>query len=238
MKVKSEGLDSLLAEIGSSISQWKLTDNDSFHIEFEDFFLAIAGHPHVGLTLYDTALKKHLWVNQAYLAQCGFDRFEVLGDGHDFLKTSLPLEDYKLLSDLFEEPFQKEKGYKAHYRKKNCKGTYDWYFFSGYPLVDNGPKSKLVLCYIINLSNEFQQIGTQRSKIQILIKHCKDADNPLTAREVEVLEKLVDGLSQKQVADALNISFHTVETHKKRIFKKLNVHSVAALVTYISKLQI
>lgn len=236
MKRKSPGLYSFISEIGSSINQSESYKKSKYKLGIEEFLLAIVNHPYVGLTLYDTALKKHVWVNQAYLTQSGYSRNEVLENGHDFLKTTLPIEDFKMLSDLFSEPYQLDKGYAAHYRKKNQLGGYDWYFLSGYPLVDNGPKSKLVFCYIINLSKEFHQIGVQKSKLQILINHCNNNGIPLTPREVDVLSKLIEGLSQKQIAGALNISFYTVETHKKHIFKKLNVHSIAALAAYVSKL--
>ncbi|UCF64438.1 MAG: response regulator transcription factor [bacterium] len=47
----------------------------------------------------------------------------------------------------------------------------------------------------------------------------------LTAREKEILQLLVDGLSKKHLADQLCISLHTVDTHLKNIYAKLHVHS-------------
>jgi DNA-binding NarL/FixJ family response regulator len=47
----------------------------------------------------------------------------------------------------------------------------------------------------------------------------------LTDREKEVLELLVEGLTKKQIADRLVISFHTVDTHIRNIYAKLHVHS-------------
>jgi len=52
----------------------------------------------------------------------------------------------------------------------------------------------------------------------------------LTGREVEVLDGLADGLSQKQIAEALTISPATVGTHIQRILGKLDVHSRAEAV--------
>lgn len=53
----------------------------------------------------------------------------------------------------------------------------------------------------------------------------------LTEREQEVLRCLVRGLSYKQTADALAISHDTVRTHIRALYKKLQVHNVAAAVT-------
>jgi DNA-binding NarL/FixJ family response regulator len=50
-------------------------------------------------------------------------------------------------------------------------------------------------------------------------------DYGLTTREREVLQHLVDGQSKKQIADALFVSYHTVDTHMKNIYMKLEVHS-------------
>jgi NarL family two-component system response regulator YdfI len=48
---------------------------------------------------------------------------------------------------------------------------------------------------------------------------------PLSDRELEVLERLADGLSNKLIAHRLNISEHTVKTHVASIFAKLGAAS-------------
>jgi DNA-binding NarL/FixJ family response regulator len=48
---------------------------------------------------------------------------------------------------------------------------------------------------------------------------------PLTARETEVLELVASGLSNKQIAQELEISAHTVKFHVNAILAKLDVHS-------------
>jgi DNA-binding NarL/FixJ family response regulator len=59
--------------------------------------------------------------------------------------------------------------------------------------------------------------------------------HPLTDREVEVLQLLADGLSYKMVADAMNISVHTVNTHAKRIYEKIHVSSLGEAIAYYYK---
>jgi DNA-binding NarL/FixJ family response regulator len=49
------------------------------------------------------------------------------------------------------------------------------------------------------------------------------APSPLTAREDEVLKQLAFGLSNKEIAQALGISYETVKEHVQHILRKLNV---------------
>lgn len=54
----------------------------------------------------------------------------------------------------------------------------------------------------------------------------------LSERERDVLVQIVKGLSNKEIADTLCISVHTVITHRKNITRKLNIHSTAGLTIY------
>lgn len=54
----------------------------------------------------------------------------------------------------------------------------------------------------------------------------------LTSREREVLQQLAEGCSTKEMADSLGVSVKTVETHRRNIMEKLNLHSVAELTKY------
>jgi len=54
----------------------------------------------------------------------------------------------------------------------------------------------------------------------------------LTAREREVFELLAQGKTNKEIANVLNISVNTVETHRGRIMNQLDVHSAAELVLF------
>ena len=60
----------------------------------------------------------------------------------------------------------------------------------------------------------------------------KEANEELSEREKDVLVQLVRGLSNKEIADVLHISTHTVISHRKHISHKLNIHSTAGLTIY------
>lgn len=55
---------------------------------------------------------------------------------------------------------------------------------------------------------------------------------PLSPREREVLQLLAEGLSSPEIAKKLFIATTTVETHRRNIVRKLNLHSVADLTKY------
>lgn len=55
--------------------------------------------------------------------------------------------------------------------------------------------------------------------------------DPLTAREVEVLHFLVQGMIKKEIADELSISQHTVDMHLRAIYRKLHVRSQTEAVS-------
>ena len=63
-------------------------------------------------------------------------------------------------------------------------------------------------------------------------KETKQEDTTLTEREKEVLLCLVEGLSNKEIADRLFISDKTVKIHVSKIFKKLNVKSRSQVVIH------
>ena len=57
-------------------------------------------------------------------------------------------------------------------------------------------------------------------------------DNTLTAREREILVCVAKGMINKEIADMLNISIHTVITHRKNITQKTGIKTVAGLTVY------
>jgi two-component system, NarL family, response regulator NreC len=63
-------------------------------------------------------------------------------------------------------------------------------------------------------------------------KGAVDSYDLLTGREREILQLLVEGKANKEIATALNISPYTVETHRSHILQKLNLHNSVELVLY------
>jgi two-component system, NarL family, response regulator NreC len=60
----------------------------------------------------------------------------------------------------------------------------------------------------------------------------EDPYDLLTDREREILQLLAEGHTAKEIAADLSVSVYTVETHRRNILQKLNLHSVADLILY------
>jgi two-component system, NarL family, response regulator NreC len=63
-------------------------------------------------------------------------------------------------------------------------------------------------------------------------RNLTDSYDGLTFREKEIMQRLAEGVSNKDLAAALNVSLSTIESHRYSIFQKLNVHTIAELVLY------
>ena len=57
-------------------------------------------------------------------------------------------------------------------------------------------------------------------------------EEPLTFREREVLVLIAEGQSNKEIASKLGIGVRTIETHRERIMRRLDIHSVAGLTKF------
>ena len=60
----------------------------------------------------------------------------------------------------------------------------------------------------------------------------EDSFDLLSPREREVLQLVAEGNSSKDIANLLNLSVYTVETHRARVMQKLNVRGVPELILY------
>lgn len=71
------------------------------------------------------------------------------------------------------------------------------------------------------------------------VKNTLNIQNPnnafLTPKEENILKLLSEGKSNKEIAEQLFISPHTATTHRKNIYKKLNISSISELIAYYTK---
>ena len=73
------------------------------------------------------------------------------------------------------------------------------------------------IIYADNCSSE----PTEKDKLEIL-----------SDREKDIIKAVAKGLSNKEIADALFLSVHTVTTHRRNISNKLQIHTAAGLIIY------
>ena len=83
--------------------------------------------------------------------------------------------------------------------------------------------------------NLFEDIDSLEHKIASLMNVDNEEDNDqnsLSQREKEIVGCIVKGMTNKEIAEKLFISVHTVITHRRNITRKLQIHSAAGLTIY------
>jgi DNA-binding CsgD family transcriptional regulator len=87
---------------------------------------------------------------------------------------------------------------------------------------------------ILNITLSQDEMVERLEKIFLSRSAQNTSDNQedLSVREIEVLKLVAVGLMNKQIADQLNISLHTVISHRKNITRKLGIKTVSGLTVY------
>lgn len=78
----------------------------------------------------------------------------------------------------------------------------------------------------LKILNTISQIERKSDKME------KNEDVELSKREIDVLVAVAKGMMNKEIADQMNISIHTVISHRKNITRKTGIKSVSGLTVY------
>lgn len=108
---------------------------------------------------------------------------------------------------------------------------------SGYLLKETSADELYAAIKEAHRGNIYLSPSLSRRVIRDYVKNPRGEDfktlkSFLTDREREVVQLLAEGHSSKAAAKLLNVSVKTVETHRKHIMKKLNLHSISELIRY------
>jgi DNA-binding NarL/FixJ family response regulator len=103
---------------------------------------------------------------------------------------------------------------------------------SGYLLKDLS--SEKILASINEVMNGGAPMNSHIAKKVLNMfrdQNIKSDSYGLSEREKEILSLLVDGLSKKQIAEKIFLSHHTVDSHLRNIYAKLEVHSRSSAIS-------
>lgn len=105
---------------------------------------------------------------------------------------------------------------------------------SGYVLKGGATDDLIRAIETVNAGQSFFSSEVARTALNQFVRGKSGGSSllELTAREREVLIQIAGGLSNKEIASQLGVGVRTVETHRERIMKKLNIHSVAGLTKF------
>lgn len=87
----------------------------------------------------------------------------------------------------------------------------------------------------ISIFDDLETISAKISKlwnIELVNESEEDGQETLSQREKEIVICVVKGMTNKEMAESLFLSIHTVITHRRNISKKLQIHSAAGLTIY------
>ena len=107
----------------------------------------------------------------------------------------------------------------------------------GYVLKESAEGDLINSIRLVSEGKSFFSPTVSRMLVQDYVRQMQDKDvedsyELLTTRERELLQLIAEGKSNKDVANMLNLSLYTVETHRSNILAKLNLHTVPELILY------
>jgi DNA-binding NarL/FixJ family response regulator len=107
---------------------------------------------------------------------------------------------------------------------------------AGYLVKQTGASDLLTAIREIHRGNVFLSPSISRflvDQYRTALRTERPGDgHKLTPREVEVLQLVAEGMTNKQIASELAISVKTVEKHRQQVMDKLDIHDVAGLTRY------
>jgi len=104
----------------------------------------------------------------------------------------------------------------------------------GYVSKEASPDELLKAIVSVHTGDTFFSPEVAQAALHQLVQNGgkKEPFSQLTAREREVLVLIAEGQSNKEIASKLGIGVRTIETHRERIMRRLDIHSVAGLTKF------
>ena len=104
----------------------------------------------------------------------------------------------------------------------------------GYVLKDAPPEELISAINTVTSGESYFSPDIARVALNQFVQGNGEGPDPtdLTQREREVLVHIAEGCSNKEIATNLGVGVRTVETHRERIMRKLNIHSIAGLTRF------
>jgi len=202
----------------------------------------------------NTASQNFEFISKNFTACTGLSKDKMMEGGMDYFWSLFHKDDIspwleclkELMSftmlELTDEQ-RKRMSYTWNYRIKNAKGNYVTIIQNTTPIqFDDQNKPMIGLAHYtvlecdlnmdicacakyLNDKNEYETLFYKNVSNTYLL-------DVISNRERDVIRLLITKKSSKQIADSLNISKHTVDTHRRNILKKLHLSSTAELTTY------
>jgi DNA-binding CsgD family transcriptional regulator len=217
----------------------------------------IADISNSGVSIFDAFQKKHIFYSQNFGVLLGYDLKQIKRKDNEYLDSKIHPDDFVALMkngiSLFKLFYQFSVDEKANYklineyRVLNTKNKYTRVIEQHQLLeLDNYGNIWLTLSIIdispnqeVNEGLKSQLLNFRTGKIipfQDVKKSNEKISIGLSKREIQILKMVKDGLLSKEISNNLNISLHTVNTHRQRVLEKLGANNSMEAVVFASKL--
>lgn len=102
----------------------------------------------------------------------------------------------------------------------------------GYLLKDSEDDDLVKAIRVVARGEAFLSPAISDAVLTDYRKHVSNPIDLLTSREREVLTMIAEGKTNKEIAQALNLSVYTVESHRGSVMEKLNLHNTGDIVRF------
>jgi len=103
---------------------------------------------------------------------------------------------------------------------------------SGYLMKEADNDQLIEALRIVARGELYLAPGISRTVFQRLGHGNEDPYEQLTTREREVLQLIAEGKTNREVAEFLHLAVKTIDTHRTRLMRKLNIHDQTTLIKY------
>ena len=183
---------------------------------------------------------------RALLEKEGFDVVGVAADGHEALALAAKLAPDVAVLDIAMPGLNGLDAAREMNQQHLAKATVlltmhteDHYVLEalragvkGYVLKTQAPQAVAEAIRQAFRGSVYLSPGISRILVDAYVSNRQPADDVLSRRERQVLQLVAEGKTTKEIAQILDVSVKTADSHRGRLMKKLDIHETAGLVRY------
>lgn len=201
----------------------------------QDLLDLVMNHVPAVILMIDTVRNRITWVNQRIRPTLGYQPEQAMNGGTKFLRELIDRNDLHHLQHAVEF-FNSKKG--AEFKTLlHMRDNYNEEHIMSATLAplqreDKG-KVTSVICIALDVTRQTETQQELKQMLRMMVSDGKDkVIRSITRREYDVLRLIAREFSTKQIAEELNVSIPTVETHRRNLLRKVGVKNTAGLVRF------
>ena len=227
-------------------------DKNSFFANFPDFFTQVDNKPKlaetllvefllkyveqqpVGMFINDANSQQTLWMNQTAADIVGFGKHRRRHISYELGLQYCHPDDVQVLQKAMNKLLTSDEVVESMIQVQHENGEWKWLQIyvkvmqrnaDGTPHLISG--TLIDMTDPLTLEPRLKDVLSENQKLRQQLSVCK-----LSKREKEVMQHIVKGLTDNEVADVMFLAFETIRTHRKNIYRKLKIKNTAALVIF------